>query len=184
MEKKNGIIYDNNGLPTSTNGSWQQTITYLLSAMQITQEEVINYLLSSGNTPTLTIVKTKELPQEVHLELYDPMPIKKEPQVYTKTIVCQKPPVIIKTPSSELYKKCPDFGYPRKREQAGAKERCEARVRFCYTFIKETNGVVTNKDITLGTLKMEKCGLNYFRPYNHYNQPKMELDSYFNPIKR
>lgn len=79
--KTNGITYDETGLPMP-NTNWNQTIAYLLSSMQITQQELTNYLLSSGNTPTLTIVNTTHLPQETTLELYNPMPVKCTNSVY------------------------------------------------------------------------------------------------------
>jgi len=180
--KTNGITYDETGLPMP-NTNWEQTAVYLLSSMQITQQELANYLMNSGNTtPTLTIVKTKELPQVVHLELYDPFPIKKVPIVYTKTIVHQKPPIVIRKPTSELYKKCPNFP-----EDDMVNERCRARLHFCYTYIKEQNNVVTTGDLSVFKLKQNDCGIAYTKAINngkqHYTiKVKQELNKYFNKI--
>lgn len=180
--KTNGITYDETGLP-KPNTSWTQTLAYLISSMQMTQLELANYLMNSGNTtPTLTIVKTQELPQQIHLELYDPMPIKQVPIVYTKTVVHQKPAVIIRKPSSEMYKNCPNFPGNDK-----ANERCRARLEFCYAFIKEQNNVVNAGDLSVFKIKQKDCGIKYTKAINNgtpHDNIKIipELDKYFNKI--
>ena len=180
--KTNGIAYDETGLPMP-NTSWDQTIAYLLSSMQITQQELTNYLLSSGNTPTLTIVNTTHLPQETTLELYNPMPnVVNQPRIEVKNITYKPEPIVIRKPSSEMYKNCPNFPGNDK-----ANERCRARLHFCYAYIKEQNDVVTTGDLSVFKLKQKDCGIKYTKAINNgtpHDNIKIipELDKYFNKI--
>ena len=102
--------------------------------------------------------------------------------MYTKTIIHQKPPVVIRKPTSELYKKCPNFPGNDK-----ANERCRARLHFCYAYIKEQNDVVTTGDLSVFKLKQKDCGIAYTKAINNgtpHDRIKIiqELDKYFNKI--
>jgi hypothetical protein len=159
MEKKNGITYEN-GLPTSTNGSWQQSITYLLAAMQMTQEELLEKLISNSGTTgdtqgTVTIVKTEVLPQQTHVELYNPFPNIKPIKIEAKRVIVQCPPRVIHKPMLEIYERCCGTYESHRNTQF---ENCKKRVNYCYNKVNQERGLVTMNDMTMTRIKLLDCG--------------------------
>lgn len=149
----NGVKYEN-GLPLPSN-SWLQTAVYLLSSMQITQQELLEKL-STGNTGTLTIVNSTYLKPQQHIELYNPFPhIVRLPQIEIKNITYDKPPIIVHKPVLEIYERCCGKYESRRQKKF---DNCKKRVDHCYKLVMETKGVVTMNDMTMTRIKLPDCG--------------------------
>lgn len=144
--KKNGIIYENN-LPTSTNGSWIQTVAYLLDYMTKTQEELISII--SGTSQPINIIKVCE---DINLPEVPPivcLPTEEEVKV------CKPHPIMLDKPRCKrpkkkditkelLYRKC--CGHWTKNNSNYI--NCKRRVDEFYLKIKEEKGLVLQSDIT------------------------------------
>ena len=164
MKKENGIKYVD-GLPTSTNGSWQQTITYLLEEINknniTNNEQLIEAIQNIGNntqsgeTPTLTVIETKYLAGNVELELYNPHPLNTPtPSVNVQQRTVQAEPQIIKIPNTDLYTKCCGAYEPIQSTYV----KCMNRVDACYNKIKEAKGYVEPGDMTYSKALLPNCG--------------------------
>lgn len=179
MENINGIKYEN-GLPAATNGSWVQTVAYLLDYIRVNQIELTNELINnitealynniSGGT--ITIVKTSNLPQDTHIELYNPHPdIVPAPKIEQRNIINKPAARVVHKPVMEIYKKCCGSNVLLSSKQQKKYNECMKRVDFCYAKIKEANGIVTTNDMNMMKVKLPDCGLSY-NPASRGTDPK------------
>jgi len=172
MEKKNGINYEN-GLPIPTNGGWGQTTAYLLDLIKNNQVLFNNNFLQyvTGDTSTLTIIKTTTLPQDTHIELYNPHPeIVPSPMIESKRVYVQPPTRVIRKPVMEVYKKCCGSDVLLSSKQQKKYQDCMNRVDYCYNKIKECKGMVTNNDMSMYKIKLSDCGCSYNPNINDPNK--------------
>jgi len=175
MKEKNGIKYKN-GLPTSTNGSWIQTLVYLVDAISKNQNILLD-IMSNNNTTTnlpiiedtiettpvepkieevepITVVKEVVLPRETHIEIFDPHPLTRKPKIiYKKEFVTSKP-IIKSIPKKDLYTKCCGLYNPTNSTYL----KCMRRVDECYNKVKECKGEVLPGDMTNYRINLPDCG--------------------------
>lgn len=141
------------------NGGWTQEITDMVTLVLNNQEyfkEKLSGCTSTGST--VTIVKTTNLPQDTHIELYNPHPdIIPSPKIKERTIINKPAARVIQKPAMEIYQKCCgtwDGGSQRYRD-------CMKRVDHCYQYIKECKGSVTTNDMSMYKIKLSDCGCSY-----------------------
>ena len=150
----NRVKYEN-GLPTATNGSWQQTIAYILGYMaenQITIDDISNATTASTS---VIITDVSTLSRQTIVEVYDPFTLSNlSPTVYYTKVYYKPTPLIIKTPKSNLHLKCCGPYNPTNSEYV----KCMNRVNECYQKVLECKGKVTQSDMTASTIKEPDCG--------------------------
>jgi hypothetical protein len=140
--KKNGIKYED-GLPTSTNGSWQQTIAYLLDLLtkeEVTDEDKVN----------VSVIQSECLPPNQHIEVYNPHPLKNNtPKITIEKRTCPSPPKVSKMKKSDLYlRNCGKWNPTNSNYK-----RCMNCVDTHYTEVEKTKGYVSIMDMNI----QKKC---------------------------
>lgn len=145
------------------NGSWIQTIAYLLNTMledQITIEELTEALSQELITTAQTEVnlcKVVHLPQDTHLQvtntLITPTTVfQRAPRVSYSTIYIKPPAKVENIEMRNLHiKNCSGLS-------GGEYTACKVRTTECYHKVKECKGYVTQADITRTTISKEDCG--------------------------
>ena len=171
METNNGVLYDENGLPLPVN-SWLQTAVYLLDNIKNKQEGFFNQVLSSGST--VTVVTTEVLPQQTHIELYNPFSAIKPIKIEAKRVVVQYPPRVVHKSMMAIYERCCGTYESHRNTEF---ENCKKRVDYCYNKVNQEKGLVTMNDMTMARIKLLDCGCSV--PLNtHISDRLPKVDIY------
>lgn len=139
--EQNGVNYEN-GLPTSTNGSWIQTIAYLLDLLN-------KGITSTGNTSEVSIIESICLPPNQHIEVYNPHSVKNPPKITIEKRTCVSPPKVTKIKNSELYTRNCGRWNPTNSKY----KKCMDCVDTHYQQVEEKKGYVTILDMNV----QKKC---------------------------
>ena len=142
--EKSGIEYDEKGLPTATNGSWEQTTSYLIN-------QLINHLTSSGNT-SITITQEKKNDIRYIFEVVSPLIKYSKPTIRfeQKTIT---PVQVNKVNNLQLHRRCCKEG----------DNDCKNKVDKCVAFWKKQNGgYIELHTFTNKYVNMKDCGLSVY----------------------